>query len=44
MKLASDLSLSQRDLSTLVASTRESVNRQLRVWREEGAIDQRMVV
>jgi CRP/FNR family transcriptional regulator, cyclic AMP receptor protein len=36
-----DLKLSQRDLSTLVASTRESVNKQLRVWREEGAIDQR---
>lgn len=36
-----DLKLSQRDLSTLVASTRESVNKQLRVWRKEGAIDQR---
>ena len=36
-----DLKLSQRDLSTLVASTRESVNKQLRIWREEGAIDQR---
>jgi len=36
-----DLKLSQRDLSTLVASTRESVNKQLRIWREEGSIDQR---
>jgi CRP-like cAMP-binding protein len=30
---------SQRDLSTLVASSRESVNKQLRLWREDGAID-----
>ncbi|MCW3476531.1 Crp/Fnr family transcriptional regulator [Limobrevibacterium gyesilva] len=35
-----DLKLSQRDLSTLVASSRESVNKQLRVWRDSGAIDQ----
>ncbi len=35
-----DLKLSQRDLSTLVASSRESVNKQLRVWRENGTIDQ----
>ena len=33
-----DLKLSQRDLSTLVASSRESVNKQLRVWRENGTI------
>ncbi len=32
------LKLSQRDLSTLVASTRESVNKQLRVWRESGLV------
>ena len=36
-----DLKLSQRDLSTQVASTRETVNKQLRVWRETGTIDQR---
>jgi CRP/FNR family cyclic AMP-dependent transcriptional regulator len=36
-----DVKLSQRDLSTLVASTRESVNKQLRIWRETGTIDRR---
>ncbi|MBV9250324.1 MAG: Crp/Fnr family transcriptional regulator [Acetobacteraceae bacterium] len=30
-----DLKLSQRDLSTLVASTRESVNKLLSAWRED---------
>lgn len=34
-----DLKLSQRDLSNLVASSRESVNKQLRVWRETGSVD-----
>jgi CRP-like cAMP-binding protein len=34
-----DVKLSQRDLATLVASTRESVNKQLRVWREDGVVD-----
>ena len=34
-----DLKLSQRDLSNLVASSRESVNKQLRIWREDGIID-----
>jgi len=33
-----DIKLSQRDLSTLVASSRESVNKQLRVWREDGVV------
>jgi len=33
-----DVKLSQRDLATLVASTRESVNKQLRVWREDGVL------
>ena len=33
-----DLKLSQRDLSTLVATSRESVNKQLSVWREDGAL------
>ena len=33
------MKLSQRDLSNLVASTRESINKQLRVWREAGIID-----
>ena len=36
-----DVKLSQRDLSTLVASTRETVNKQLRIWRETGTVDQR---
>jgi CRP-like cAMP-binding protein len=35
-----DLKLSQRDLATLVASSRESVNKQLRAWREMGSVDQ----
>jgi CRP/FNR family transcriptional regulator, cyclic AMP receptor protein len=34
-----DLKLSQRDLSNLVASSRESVNKQLRLWRESGAVN-----
>ncbi len=34
-----DLKLSQRDLSNLVASSRESVNKQLRTWRETGVVD-----
>src|SRR6202042_2359811 len=34
-----DLKLSQRDLSNLVASSRESVNKQLRQWRESGAVN-----
>jgi CRP/FNR family cyclic AMP-dependent transcriptional regulator len=34
-----DLKLSQRDLSNLVASSRESVNKQLRSWRESGVLD-----
>jgi CRP/FNR family cyclic AMP-dependent transcriptional regulator len=34
-----DLKLSQRDLSNLVASSRESVNKQLRAWRETGVVD-----
>jgi CRP-like cAMP-binding protein len=33
-----DLKLSQRDLANLVASTRETVNKQLRIWREDGTI------
>jgi CRP-like cAMP-binding protein len=35
------LKLSQRDLSTLVASSRETVNKQLRVWRAAAALDLR---
>ncbi len=35
-----DLKLSQRDLATLVASSRESVNKQLRSWREQGVVEQ----
>ncbi|MBV9537424.1 MAG: Crp/Fnr family transcriptional regulator [Acidisphaera sp.] len=34
-----DMKLSQRDLSTLVASSRESVNKLLRNLREDGVID-----
>eukprot|EP01037_Dinobryon_pediforme_P005249 gene5249-5301_t len=34
-----DLKLSQRDLSNLVASSRESVNKQLKIWRDAGFID-----
>jgi CRP/FNR family transcriptional regulator, cyclic AMP receptor protein len=34
-----DLKLSQRDISTLVASSRESVNKQFKLWRDEGVID-----
>jgi CRP-like cAMP-binding protein len=33
-----DFKLSQRDLSNLVASSRESVNKQLGAWREEGVL------
>jgi CRP/FNR family cyclic AMP-dependent transcriptional regulator len=35
-----DLRLSQRDLSNLIAASRETVNKQLRVWREDGTLDQ----
>jgi CRP/FNR family transcriptional regulator, cyclic AMP receptor protein len=31
--------ISQRDLSNLVASSRESVNKQLKVWRDDGVVD-----
>jgi CRP-like cAMP-binding protein len=34
-----DFKLSQRDLSNLVASTRESVNKQLRIWRDQKVVD-----
>jgi CRP-like cAMP-binding protein len=34
-----DFKLSQRDLSTLVASSRESVNKQLRAWQKDGVLD-----
>jgi CRP-like cAMP-binding protein len=34
-----DLKISQSELGKLVASSRESVNKQLRIWREEGIID-----
>ena len=34
-----DLKLSQRDLSNLVASSRESVNKQLRIWRDAEIMD-----
>jgi CRP-like cAMP-binding protein len=33
-----DLKLSQKDLSNLVAATRESINKQLRIWREAGLV------
>lgn len=34
-----DFRLSQRDLSNLVAATRESVNKQLRAWRDKSVVD-----
>ncbi|MDR3536488.1 MAG: Crp/Fnr family transcriptional regulator [Acetobacteraceae bacterium] len=34
-----DFKLSQRDLSTLVASSRESVNKQLRAWQKDGLLE-----
>ncbi len=34
-----ELKLSQRDLSNLVAATRESVNKVLRTWRDDGSVD-----
>jgi CRP-like cAMP-binding protein len=34
-----DLKLSQRDLANLVASTRESVNKQLQAWRRDGLVE-----
>ena len=34
-----DLKLSQRDLSNLVAASRESVNKLLRTWRENGTVE-----
>lgn len=34
-----DFKLSQRDLSTLVAASRESVNKQLRAWQKDGLLD-----
>ena len=33
-----EMKLSQRDLANLVASTRESVNKQLRIWRTDGSV------
>ncbi len=34
-----DMKLSQRDMATLVASSRESVNKQLRLWRADKLVD-----
>jgi CRP/FNR family cyclic AMP-dependent transcriptional regulator len=34
-----DFKLSQKDISNLVAASRESVNKQLRAWRAEGILD-----
>jgi CRP-like cAMP-binding protein len=34
-----DFKMSQRDLANLVASSRESVNKQLKVWRDDGVVD-----
>jgi CRP-like cAMP-binding protein len=33
-----ELKLSQRDLANQVASSRETVNKQLRIWRDEGVV------
>jgi CRP-like cAMP-binding protein len=35
-----ELRLSQADLSSLIAATRESVNKQLRSWRDQGILDE----
>jgi CRP/FNR family transcriptional regulator, cyclic AMP receptor protein len=35
-----ELRLSQTDLSSLIAATRESVNKQLRSWREQGILEE----
>lgn len=35
-----ELQLSQADLSSLIAATRESVNKQLRAWREQGILEE----
>jgi CRP/FNR family cyclic AMP-dependent transcriptional regulator len=35
-----DLKLSQEDLGNLVGATRESINKQIRVWVEEGILEQ----
>jgi CRP/FNR family transcriptional regulator, cyclic AMP receptor protein len=34
-----DVRMSQRDLSTWVASSRESINKQLKAWRDEGVVE-----
>jgi CRP-like cAMP-binding protein len=34
-----DMRISQRDLSNWVASSRESINKQLRAWKDEGLVD-----
>ena len=34
-----DLKLSQKDLGNLIATSRESINKQLRVWQEEELIE-----
>ena len=42
-----EMKLSQRDISNLVASSRESVNKQLAIWRDSGVLaieDGRIIV
>lgn len=39
MGIRIDFKLSQRDLATLVAASRESVNKQLRAWKRDGMVD-----
>lgn len=34
-----DFKMSQRDMSSLVASSRESVNKQLKLWRDDGLVE-----
>jgi CRP/FNR family cyclic AMP-dependent transcriptional regulator len=34
-----DFKMSQRDIANLVAASRESVNKQLKVWRDDGVVD-----
>jgi CRP-like cAMP-binding protein len=38
LSLSLSLKLSQKDLGTLVGASREKVNRQLRIWEQDGTL------
>lgn len=38
LRLSLSLKLSQKDLGTLVGASREKVNRQLRIWEQDGTL------